>query len=193
MEDIRELAKEVLKKRELSEDKKEDKKVEETMKTKEEIKVDEHLEANGSLKVHTTKPLFIDCPYCGERRKPRGIGGHVREKHGVPGVSMQELFDLKKTEKSLEEFTREKLGNKDLEIKNIPTEILDREFPTWKIPDLEEENPEEIEEESPEEILEEESPEEILEEESPEDDEKNPVERRRLNLMPPFSPFDRRK
>lgn len=165
VETIKELAKEVLKKREVSEDKKEDKK-------EEEIKnIDEHREADGSLKEHTTQPLHIDCPYCDEGKKPRGIGGHIREKHGVPGVSVQEIFDLQKeeNEKSLEEFTCEKLGNKEIEIKNIPTEILKREFPTWTIPGQEEDLEEVKEEEEEDEEDLEAEPEEDLEAE-----EKNP-------------------
>lgn len=164
MEDIRELAKEVLEKREISKGKKDKEKLEPLKEYYTEPvtnpKSKEAKEAKG-LKVHTTQPMFIDCPYCGERRKPRGIGGHAREKHGVPSVSMKELLNLQKeeNEKSLEEFTREKLGNKEIEIKNIPTEILKREFPTWAIPgqeeDLEEAEEEHLEAE-PEEDLEEE-------------------------------------
>jgi len=213
VETTKELAEKVLEKRVISENKKE----EETTEIKEAIKVDEHHEADGSLKVRTVYPLFIDCPYCGEKRKPKGIGGHVREKHGVPGVSMQELLNLKDTDYSLEDFTREKFGNKkDITIRNIPTEIIEREFPTWKIPDLEEEKPEEDKTYKTKEIMEEEKPEEILEEEIPEVDEENPdnpgppgdpscyenpgnpgegknfVERRKFNLIPFFFPFQRR-
>lgn len=191
MKSVTELENEMTKKREASEAKE---KVQEGKKTKQTLE---------PLKEYTTKPLHADCPYCHEQKKFRGISGHIREKHGIPGFTIQDLTDLRKFEKSLEDLTHEKLGDEwQTKIKNVSEEILKDQFPNLKKPGPEKQKPEEIPEK---EIIEEEDlgkedlkeedleakPEEDLEE-IPEGDEKNPVERRKFNWMAPFSLLDRR-
>ena len=113
------------------------------------------------------------CPFCLEEKSTRGMNRHISAIHKVPGVTIQDLDDVEKGLKSLEDLVAEKFPEGEAEIVNLAPEVEEKHFSDWE--DIEEdpealEVPEAIpEKESPEEIMEEESPEEIPEKESPEE------------------------
>lgn len=94
--------------------------------------------ANG-LEIFTTKPIkeqveavLIACPFCEEQRNIKGIKRHIELTHNVPGFSVQDLDDVEKGVKSLEDLVDEKLNGKgEATITNISDDILKKKLPSW--------------------------------------------------------------
>ena len=78
------------------------------------------------------KIIYIACPLCEEQINIKGISGHIRLRHGVSNVSIQDLNDVKEGSKSLEELVSEKFKNGGGKVFNIPSEIKEREFTSKK-------------------------------------------------------------
>jgi len=94
--------------------------------------------------IHTTKlpiPTHMDCPFCEERRKIRGIKRHIKLSHNVPGITFQDLDDIEKGLKSLPDLVREKSEGQTM-VDNLSPEISEKYFSDW---DEIEENPSEPE------------------------------------------------
>lgn len=102
-------------------------------------------EPESDHKIYTTRPLepeiqkvkpikesiLMTCPFCGERRKARGISQHVQLKHNIPGVSIQDLEDIKKGSKTLEALVDEKFNGKGkATIANVSPDILKKDLPS---------------------------------------------------------------
>jgi hypothetical protein len=152
--------------------------------------------AEQPIKIYTVpkpkKVAQIICPFCKEQRKARGIKSHIELKHNIPGISVQELSEVSEGLRTLEDLVEEKFKDDDKPfMTNVLSEVLKKDFPSWGVKKDPEENLEEedLSEEGPAE----EDPEEGLEQEAPEEIKEELEERRKLNLYPPFSPFDRRK
>lgn len=136
---------------------------------------------DNGFEVHTTKPpkevALVACPFCGEKRNIKGVNRHIRLKHNVPGVSTQDLDDVNKGLKSLEDLVCEKFnGNEEIIVTNLPNEIGKREFPFWEDP-IKVEDPEEPVEKSEEE-------EASLDPDDKEEPEEELEERGASNLLP---------
>lgn len=166
--------------------------------------------AKSEFVEHTTKPMKeysvepvtnpnIECPFCGKEKRPKGMGRHIAAIHEIEGVSIEDLESVEKGEKNLKDLVIEKhKGKGEPEVYGLSDDVKKREFADWT--DIE---PEENLEEGPEDkkIIDNPGPPGDPscyenpgnpDEKNPED-KKNPRERRRLNLMPPFSPFERRR
>lgn len=154
---------------------------------------------------HETKPMTeykvepvsnpnIECPFCGEEKRPKGMARHIVAIHEIEGVTIQDLDDVEKGLKSLKDLVTEKhKGKGDPAVYGLSDDVKKREFADWT--DIE---PEENLEEGPEDKK-------IIENPGPPGSpacyenpgEKNPgqgnfVERRKFNLIPFYFPFQRR-
>ena len=102
-----------------------------------------------TFKIHKTldpKKIFLmTCPFCEEKIKIKGISGHIRLKHNISGVSLQDLDDVKKRSKSLDSLVCEKFNNKkEIKINNISIKVAKNELASWKDIKSEEADQEEI-------------------------------------------------
>jgi len=130
------------------------------------------------------EPVLITCPFCKKRRKARGIKSHIELKHNIPGISAQDLNDVNEGSRTLEGLVQERLeGKGEVVLTGILTEVIDKDLSSLRTAKKEIEAPEE----DPGEVK---DPEQV---ERPEEIKEDLKERRKLNLMPPFSLFDRRK
>jgi len=165
----------------------------------------EKTEKETGFEEHTTKPMTeyrvepvtnpnIECPFCGEEKRPKGMGRHIAAIHEVPDFTIQDLDDLESGSKSLADLVSEKFeGKGDPVILNISSKVRKKYFSDWI--NIE---PEENLEEGPEDKK-------IPDNPGPPGDpscyenpgeknpgQENPVERRKFNWMPFFSPLNRR-
>ena len=88
----------------------------------------------SELEVHKVKPVIpslMDCPFCGEEKSARGMPRHIKSIHGVPGISIQDLDDVEKALKSLEDLVIEKFPEGEAEIFNLSPEVEKKDFPDW--------------------------------------------------------------
>jgi len=87
----------------------------------------------SDIPIHTVKPhipTHMDCPFCEERRKIRGIKRHIALSHNVPGITFQDLDDVEKGLKSLPDLVSEKFEGEAM-IANLSPEISEKEFSNW--------------------------------------------------------------
>ena len=165
------------------------------------------------LKIHTTKPMkgspeFITCPLCSRKIQSRGIGGHLNFIHKIKGISLNDIeaMTLRGTaEKELRDLEIE--GKKRL-LEDVSPAKIDLGSPAdpESKPDLEapadpvvgitrpsEESEKKVKErEASKDDLE--PPADLKSKDTIDDpgEKKNPVERRKFNWIPFFSPFNRR-
>lgn len=156
-------------------------------------------EESELLPIHTTKPIIathMDCPFCGEEKTIRGMSRHIKSIHGVSEVSLEDLNRIERGEIAPDALATEKGAT---EIFGLSPEIDEKHFSDWN--DIKEEDPEDLGDPEKEKGPDNPGPPGDPscyenpgnpDEKNPED-KKNPRERRRLNLMPPFSPFERRR
>lgn len=88
----------------------------------------------SELEVHTTKPIIpthMDCPFCGLEKSIKGMNRHIAAKHEVPGVTIQDLDDVEKGLKSLEDLVTEKFPEGEAEIFSLSPEVEKKGFPDW--------------------------------------------------------------
>jgi len=90
-----------------------------------------------SIKIHVLpdpkEALLKTCPFCEKKIKIKGMSGHIRLKHNISGISLQDLNDVKKGLKSLEELVCEKFNDEEeMIIDNLSDKISEREFVSWK-------------------------------------------------------------
>jgi len=101
-------------------------------------------------KIYTTKkpregPVLIACPFCGEEKSAQGMGRHIAAIHKVPGINIQDLDDVKKGLKSLEDLVAEKFPEGEAEIFNISPEAEKKHFSDWEDMGESPEDPEDLE------------------------------------------------
>ena len=130
------------------------------------------------------KPLpRIVCPFCENEKKQNGVKLHVEDAHGVPGVSVRDLVAVQDGVKSLEDLVYEKFGDgAEINLRNLSDRVSEEEFGSWDDGGSEVEDVDLKAEDNPGDV-------DLKAEDNP----GREVERRRLNLMPPFSPFERRR
>lgn len=154
----------------------------------------------SELEVFTVEPPKNPneiCPFCLEEKSARGMNRHIAAIHKVPGVTIQDLDDVKKGLKSLEDLVTEKFPEGEAEISNLAPEVEKEHFPNWE--DIE--DPEGSEDPGKEALEDKRN----LDNPGPPGDpscyknpgnpgsKDNPIERRKFNWIPFFSPFNRRR
>ena len=134
------------------------------------------IKRNDDIEIHTLKPFkpppeYITCPLCKRNVQSQAIGGHLSLKHGIKGVTLDSLKTM-----TLRGTAKKILGDLEIEGKK---KVLDEALYTA------ENGPEkEAVSVSPG------GPSESAESAEPEGAKE---ERRKINLYPPFSGFNRRR